>query len=965
MNKTVIFVVGILCSIATFASPFDSVRLIGRTNKSPVSYKVNEKIDFAITLKGLEKLPPGEWSVGWQLRGDDGQSSKGVSPIQIGKPLHLTTQLKSPGFIRLEAYLLDASGKRVRRDVAAPGENWTGDKEVFFDGGAGAEIEKITTQATEPADFDDFWARQKSALKKVPLKATRTEVKSPNPQVRLYAVQIDCAGGRPATGYLSIPVACEKGKRVPAKVSFDGYGTPIQKAPRAIWNTGAIDFHVNAHGYDLGKDASYYKDFFTGIKSNGKPYAFDSEQNSDPETAYFHGMALRVMRAIEYIASLPEWNRTRLEVEGGSQGGLQSVWAAALCPQVTHANVGFIWCCDIGKSGETRLKSNFEPASTPALRYYDAVNHAKRIHCPVKIPRAGLGDDVCPPSGLALFYANLATKAESKSIEWVQGSRHGYVPPKEDRADYKPLAEEPELSAPKGPSTARDLVTNSPLEKNLQKGEADELGGKPGILMKDTKGNHFIRLTQKKSGSMPSIYRKHDVTGGYNRLAVSLKARITGLIIGAEKWHDARLIFNFKDKSGKIVKTDCVNFSKDTPDWVDAEKVVSIPESAATLEYMICLFNCQAGTFDFDNIRLTLLKPNDAVPGKRAYKVLPPKKYADPERPPLGAADELRVKGNRLVNQKGEEVWLQGLAIPSLEWLSEGDHIKSSFEAAVCDWNVNVIRLALYSGFWFGRGKSGKMIANDGGKAYRKLVDELVDYANAHGVYVALDLHEYRAPQPHHAEFWRDAAKRYANRPGVLFDILNEPYDISWREWRDGGTLKDGGGKAAVETLDGKGLTSSIGMQKLVEEVRSTGARNVIIAGGLDWSYDCTGIMNGYALEDKAGNGIMYSVHVYPWKKGWQKAFLDCAAKYPLFLGEVGCMNRKMPFETELKDPYAWAPKILACIQAYRLNWTAWSFHTNAAPCVISDWDYTPTPAWGAFVRAALYGAKFVSDQKL
>ena len=75
-------------------------------------------------------------------------------------------------------------------------------------------------------------------------------------------------------------------------------------------------------------------------------------------------------------------------------------------------------------------------------------------------------------------------------------------------------------------------------------------------------------------------------------------------------------------------------------------------------------------------------------------------------------------------------------------------------------------------------------------------------------------------------------------------------------------------------------------------------------------------------------------------------------------------MNRKMPFETELKDPYVWAPKILACIQAYRLNWTAWSFHTNAAPCVISDWDYTPTPAWGAFVRAALYGAKFVSDQK-
>lgn len=955
MKKTFPLVLALLGGVA-LASPFDAARLVGRTNKDPVSYKVGEKIDFTLSLKGMAALPDGDWSVGWQLTGDDGQQRRGKSAIALDKPVKVSTKLTKPGFVRLEAYLLDAAGKKVLRDMPAPGENWHNVKEVFFDGGAGADVAKLRQGDPEPTDFDAYWAKQKAALAKVPVKAQRTEVKSPNPKVRLYAVRVDCAGGRPVTGYMSVPVECEGGKKVHARVSFDGYGTPIQRPPASVWNVWAIDFHINAHGYELGQDEAYYKKFFEGIKSNGKDYAYDPVQNANPDTAYFHGMALRVMRALEYIESMPEWNGTKIDVEGGSQGGLQTVWAAALNQHVTDANPGFVWCCDIGKKGEGRQKSVAEPSPTTGLRYYDAANHAKRITAKVHVPRAGLGDYLCPPSGLAVFFNSL--KTAQKKIDWVQGSRHGYVPPKEEESDVE---EEAGDEDPDRPSTAKDLIANVNLEKVNADGSAAELGGHPGRLMIDAAGNHYIRIVQEKPGTMTSIYRKHDISGGYNRLAVSLKARVSGLVKGDENWYDARIIFNIKNAAGQVVKTDAVIFNNDTPDWVSKRQTVELPADAATLEYMITMFNCKAGAFDFDDIRMTLLKPGDRVPG--APKVAAVRKYKDPKRPALAAKDLLHVKGNRLVNAAGEEVWLQGVAIPSLEWMAAGDHMKQSFEAAVCDWNVNVIRLALYSGFWFGTGKEGKDTRKDGGAGYRKLVDELVEFANARGVYVVLDLHEYRAAQEHHAAFWRDAAKRYANRPGVLFDILNEPYEISWREWRDGGALKDGGGKAAVETLDGSDLKDSIGMQKLVEELRSTGAKNVIIAGGLDWSYDCTGILNGYALKDPSGNGIAYSVHVYPWKSNWQKSFLDCAAKYPLFLGEVGCMEKKMSFEKTLQDPYVWAPEMLACIQKYRLNWTAWSFHTNAEPCVISDWDYTPTTCWGSFVRAALRGAKFTSDK--
>ena len=67
-----------------------------------------------------------------------------------------------------------------------------------------------------------------------------------------------------------------------------------------------------------------------------------------------------------------------------------------------------------------------------ALGYYDAANFAKRIpaSCHTFVTRAGLGDYCCPPTGLAKLWNNIPG---NKTIKWVQGSQHGYVPPKDYR----------------------------------------------------------------------------------------------------------------------------------------------------------------------------------------------------------------------------------------------------------------------------------------------------------------------------------------------------------------------------------------------------------------------------------------------------------------------------------------------------------------------------------------------------
>ena len=195
---------------------------------------------------------------------------------------------------------------------------------------------------------------------------------------------------------------------------------------------GQLVLRINAHGQELGRDEAYYKEFFESIKSRGYSYAFDPEQNKDPENCFFNGMVLRVLRAMEYLKSRPEWNGKDLIAAGGSQGGLQTMWAAALDPDVTVALPSITWCCDLaGASKDGRLTGPWRLKYVPELDYYDPVFMAKRIKtAEVKIQRAGLGDYTCPPSGLAISYKNLATPR--KSIRWVQGSDHGFVPKKSE-----------------------------------------------------------------------------------------------------------------------------------------------------------------------------------------------------------------------------------------------------------------------------------------------------------------------------------------------------------------------------------------------------------------------------------------------------------------------------------------------------------------------------------------------------
>jgi cephalosporin-C deacetylase len=396
--------------------------LLGKNDKPSPFYDAGEQMTFEIRLE-RDGRPVADTHLSWTRTGDDGLVTKGQEVSTVA-PLVITTSTARPGFVRILVKALDAEGNPILNERK---------QEVIFDGGAGVQPDRLES-VPEPADFDAWWASQKTLLAQVPPDVLeRKQVVSTQVNVETWDVKIACAGPvlpsdsvpKPVSGYLS-KTRNAAPKSAEAIVYFHGYGvrSSIRRDEEA--NDPAnpkLIFDINAHGIENGASAAFYEKLG---QTTLRGYAFTHAQNERPETAYVYGMALRVLRALEFIKAQPEWDGKRLTVSGGSQGAFQSILAAALDADVTRCNAWKPWFCDLGGVTLGRIKG-WRPEHTRALDYYDPVNHAKRIRATTYIT-AGLGDYVCPPSGVAVLYNNI-TASVYKRIEYRQGATHGTSPP--------------------------------------------------------------------------------------------------------------------------------------------------------------------------------------------------------------------------------------------------------------------------------------------------------------------------------------------------------------------------------------------------------------------------------------------------------------------------------------------------------------------------------------------------------
>ena len=419
-RKFSVFVALLGTTLASFAINWDNALIRGTTPSGKLFFEPNEEMAFTLTLEGVkEALPADTYFVDWERRGDDGVTEKGRAPLPFPKDgLVLKTRSAKPGFVCLEANVVTKDGKRVPKN-----HRW--EKRVFFQGGAGVRPDEIP-MATEPADYDAFWAGCLKELDAVPLTAEMTPVPCKDAAVKLYAVKIACAGPQPVTGYLTIPVAASPSNRMPITAAYRGASQDEQLAPSGGPHD-RISMLINPNGYELGRGAEYVKQFFMDVSEPGFGYGMGPKSNEKKETSYWKWCALRAIRYLQWIKLLPEWDGKELVISGGSQGDWQCYHAAARVPGVTRMNGNGSWGGDwTGQAEFKRLRSTYRPACWfPDMAYFDPVFAAKRITCPVNISFSGLGDYVSTPASLTLIYRNLKGP---KQITYVQGSTHGWRP---------------------------------------------------------------------------------------------------------------------------------------------------------------------------------------------------------------------------------------------------------------------------------------------------------------------------------------------------------------------------------------------------------------------------------------------------------------------------------------------------------------------------------------------------------
>jgi aryl-phospho-beta-D-glucosidase BglC (GH1 family) len=310
--------------------------------------------------------------------------------------------------------------------------------------------------------------------------------------------------------------------------------------------------------------------------------------------------------------------------------------------------------------------------------------------------------------------------------------------------------------------------------------------------------------------------------------------------------------------------------------------------------------------------------------------------------PPAHGDPWIGVEGNRLVDQNGETVRLIGVNRPGLEYQcvesneffagpTGGASIK-----AMKSWKINSVRLLLNESCWLGINEVKPSL---GGQPYRDAVRGFVQRLQRAGLYVILDLH-WAAPGTHTAtglipmadadhagEFWRSVAAEYRDDRSIVFDAYNEPHDIDWKCWRQGCDAHDhwfGDYRAA-------------GMSELVEAIRSTGAKQPIMLGGLDWAHDMRGWL-AHVPADPA-NAIVAANHSYGDKacrRQCRAGLVAIAQRYPLVTGELGEKDCRHNYV----DSYMrWADR-------YGISYLGWAWFLadcGSGPALIKSYDGTPT----------------------
>ena len=264
---------------------------------------------------------------------------------------------------------------------------------------------RYRARVTRPADFDPFWERLLETAAGIPLCPQVEHVPMRTTEdVDVFAAHFDSLDDVRIFGWYSVPR--DRPGPFPALLYVPGYisDPPLQKA----WSKRGYAVLSVAPRGKIGSNAQYNPGY-PGLLTHNL---------ADRNTYAYRGFYVDAVRGVDFLLSRAEVNPGAVGVFGSSQGGGLAIVVAALHTQIAAVSAGVPFLCGILESSELtstypyyeirdylRMHPEQRDAVAETLSYFDGMNFAPRITCPI-IVNLGLHDNICPPeTGYAVFDA--------------------------------------------------------------------------------------------------------------------------------------------------------------------------------------------------------------------------------------------------------------------------------------------------------------------------------------------------------------------------------------------------------------------------------------------------------------------------------------------------------------------------------------------------------------------------------
>lgn len=364
----------------------------------------NAKVEVSFCKYGIPRDGELKYSIGNDMLQPD---KHGSVKLKNGRAVINMGTKKTPGF------------RDMKLSVSLDGKTYEHHIKVGF------SVDKIKPYTQEPQDFRSFWQKNVEELKLVPMSYTKELYKdycTDKIDCYLVKLQIDKMG-HSMYGFLFYPKNAQPGKH-PVVLCPPGAGIKTINDPmrnKYYAENGFVRFEVEIHGLDPRIPSETFGEISRAFNDRNGGYLANGLENKD--IYYMKHVYVGLVRCIDFLTSLPEWDGKNVAVQGGSQGGALAIIAAGLDSRVTQCVANHPALSDMagyaakgGTGGyphfcrQPQILSNKDCLNT--LAYFDVVNFARYVKAPTYLTW-GYNDVTCPPTTSYAVWNTLKCTKES------------------------------------------------------------------------------------------------------------------------------------------------------------------------------------------------------------------------------------------------------------------------------------------------------------------------------------------------------------------------------------------------------------------------------------------------------------------------------------------------------------------------------------------------------------------------